>query len=180
MKQLLPPGICLTCTDPCCHFNKGEDEHAPFFTEEQYREIMKRGFSREMMHYLPKRKVYQSKLRQNKGDDYVCAFFIDNKCMVYDIRPLECKLWPFFITKNQEKDKVMLAVDLDTFCPGVKKNLLETESGQSYVKYLIEFLSSEEIVSMFAKNPGLLHEFDPEFIYVGELKHITSAVFNKS
>lgn len=176
MKQLLPPGICLTCTDPCCHFQKGEDEHAPFFTEEQHEEILKRGFDPKLMHRLPKRNVWQSKLRQNKGDDYVCAFFIDNKCMVYDIRPLECKLWPFFITFNPEKTKVMLSVDLETFCPGIKKNVLETDSGKEYCKYLSGYVQSEEIVEHFRKNPGLIHDYDPQFTYLNELEKITVAV----
>ncbi len=179
MKQLLPPGICLTCTDPCCHFQKGEDEHAPFFTEEQHREILKRGFDPAMMHKLEGRNVWQSKLKQNKGDDYVCNFFIDNKCTVYDIRPIECKLWPFFITFNPEKTKVMLSVDLETFCPGVKRNVLETDSGKEYAKYLIEFLSSQEMQDLFGKNHGLIHFYDEQFTYIGEIEKLTNAVFDK-
>ncbi len=177
MKQLIPAGTCMKCTDPCCHFEKGEDEHAPFFTEEQHEEIQKRGFHPGLMHRLEKRDVWQSKLRQNKGNDYVCAFFIDNKCAVYDIRPIECKLWPFFITKNPEGNKVLLAVDLKTFCPGVKRNVMETESGRQYAEYLMQYVQSEGMVEQFRKNPGLIHEYDKDFSYIGELKKLSEAVF---
>ncbi len=173
MKQILPEGICRKCKDPCCHFLKGEDEHAPFFTEGQHSEILKRGF--KVMRRLKDRKVWQPKLRREK-DDYVCAFLVDNKCAVYDIRPLECRLWPFFITFNPEKTKVMLSLDLETFCPGIGKNFLKTESGKQYAEYLIDFLSSPHIVAFFSENPGLIHLYDPQFTCIGEIRKLSEVL----
>jgi uncharacterized protein len=45
-----------------------------------------------------------------------CLFLRDNRCMVYSVRPLQCRTWPFWQTNMLRRDweKKVLAV-----CPGI-------------------------------------------------------------
>jgi Fe-S-cluster containining protein len=52
-----------------------------------------------------------------KGSDQKCVFLKDNQCMVYDIRPLICRFYPFELSTNDEGVHTFRVTDE---CPGVR------------------------------------------------------------
>ena len=92
-----------------------------------------------------------------KGEGYICAFFDigTNKCRVYDLRPFECRLYPFLITLRGKK--VLLTVDLN--CPYIREKL-KTKEFKEYTDYLTSFLNSPARIRMLKDNPHILCAYE--------------------
>lgn len=89
-----------------------------------------------------------------KGSDKKCVFLKDNKCSVYDVRPLICRFYPFELSTNDE-DMHIFRVTKE--CLGVicSDNFNAKELSVDYFRALFElawaelkgrksFLSSEQ------------------------------------
>lgn len=54
-----------------------------------------------------------------KVEDNTCIFFRNGKCVIYDIRPLDCRLFPFDIIKDNDKYYLILykleCINIDCF-----------------------------------------------------------------
>lgn len=58
-------------------------------------------------------------------DRLQCMFFKNGGCTVYDARPTQCRTWPFWPDHMSPK---AWALEVASFCPGVGKGKLHTES----------------------------------------------------
>ncbi len=111
MKNLIPKEFCLAC-DVCCRFLEERSLLRPIFLKEERRDEFKDLLDSEGHVILKK---YNSL--------YICPFFLPEKniCSIYEQRPIDCRLYPFIITYNENKGKTMLC--LDTTCPYAKDKM---------------------------------------------------------
>lgn len=94
----------------------------------------------------------------NPGKEgFICTFLNppDNKCKIYEFRPLECQLYPFLIALRDKK--VMLTVDLN--CPYAKENI-NTEKFKQYTEYLAAHLNSSQQIKIFKSNPQIIQAYE--------------------
>jgi Fe-S-cluster containining protein len=101
------------------------------------------------------------------SETYLCPFLAqaDNKCKVYDIRPFECRLYPFLLSMRNKK--VILTVDLN--CP-YAAGTINTEEFKAYVEYLTGYLNSPAQVELLKENPHILQAYE-DVLNVVELKN---------
>jgi Fe-S-cluster containining protein len=98
---------------------------------------------------------------------YFCPFFahLDNKCKVYDIRPFECRLYPFLLSLRNKK--INLTIDLN--CPYAAEKA-NTQEFRDYVEYLTGYLNSPAQVELLKENPHILQAYE-DVLNVVELKN---------
>ena len=62
-----------------------------------------------------------------------CCFLINNKCTIYEARPLQCRTWPFWPENMKE---IIWKREITPSCPGIGKGRLFSNSEIS--DYLIK------------------------------------------
>jgi Fe-S-cluster containining protein len=97
----------------------------------------------------------------------LCAFFraADHICRVYPLRPFECRLYPFLLTK----EKGSAAVSVHLSCPYVQEHRHE-EAFERHVKALREYFRQEDVRGFVRRNPSLVkrypqHEKETEHLF---------------
>lgn len=53
-----------------------------------------------------------------------CVFFENNRCQIYEARPLQCRTWPFWFGNMRSKAKWLEAA---ACCPGIGQGRLFTK-----------------------------------------------------
>ncbi|MBN1232387.1 MAG: YkgJ family cysteine cluster protein [Candidatus Coatesbacteria bacterium] len=78
---------------------------------------------------------YFNKKCLKNEDDGNCPFFVENKCSIYEVRPLQCRSFPFWPEFMKEENGIKKLLEL---CPGFGK-------GKLYSKEEIEAIITEVI-----------------------------------
>lgn len=161
IKQIVPSKVCLNCLG-CCRFSRPDTLWSPFLLDEEVRDFLARD--------IPPSAIDSGKrIRPVPGrepDTFICGFLNpqDNRCKIYDFRPLDCQLYPFMI--NREGKKVFLAADLR--CPFVKENL-EGGEFKKFTRSLTEWLNSPAQLNLLRHNLHMIQEY-AEVSNLAELK----------
>ena len=115
-----------TCSGKCCTAH-GEYEYVFYSREEERGLANSLGLSvREFRKRHTKRAgALQRSLRFPGGK---CTFLEGNRCAVYDVRPRQCRTWPFW-AENMNKDR--WDAEVASFCPGIGR-------GRRYTREEIE------------------------------------------
>jgi len=98
--------------------------------------------------------------------NYLCPFFAykDNKCRVYEIRPFECRIYPFLLSLRNKK--IILTLDLN--CPYAAEKA-NTKEFKEYVEYLTGYLNSPSQIELLKENPHILQAYE-DVLNIVELK----------
>jgi len=155
MKQFLSSDVCLSC-EGCCRFDKGKSVWRPKVGEVEERPIIVN---------LPLSKKIESRSIFEKGGYlkdklchgmYACTFFNpdDTTCGIYHNRPFECRLYPFVLTRLENKP----AVSVHLSCPYVQQKKGTPEYDQ-YVSYLKEYFKKAEVSSLLKENSHLFGDY---------------------
>ncbi len=56
-----------------------------------------------------------------KNIDKDCFFYRENRCMVYDARPWQCRTWPFW---PENMNRIVWEEEVASYCPGIGKGKL--------------------------------------------------------
>lgn len=90
-------------------------------------------------------------------EGFTCPFLgsADNKCKIYNLRPFECRLYPFLI--NLRKGKALLTVDLN--CPYLYEKI-NTQEAKDYILYLADYLNSPKLIKMLKDNPQIIGAYE--------------------
>lgn len=94
--------ICSNCKlkpNCCTHFDKID---APVLNDIEKNIIMNKIKKKDFFHKT------NEKLYRLKTVDNHCIFYINNHCTIYNIRPTDCKLYPFDIIKKNNKYYLIL------------------------------------------------------------------------
>lgn len=160
IKQFIPEESCLTCPG-CCRFREANSVWLPCLTEEEIQNLLDKQIPPATISI--ERKIQP--IHNPAEDNFICAFFDlkENKCKIYDFRPLECQLYPFLI--NLRGKKVILTVDLN--CPYIKENLKSKEF-KEYADYLAAYLNSPAQIKLLKSNSQIIQAYE-EVLDVVEL-----------
>jgi len=153
IKQFVPGEFCIKCKS-CCRFKDEISVWSPCLLEEEIQELLdKKGIPSASI--TIDRRLHPK--ANPKGSDFICPFLAveDNKCVIYEIRPFECQLYPFLI--NLRRGKVLLTVDLN--CPYVYEKI-DTAEAKEYIAYLTKYLNSPKILKMLKENPQIIQAYE--------------------
>ncbi|MDD4909157.1 MAG: phosphatidylglycerol lysyltransferase domain-containing protein [Candidatus Omnitrophica bacterium] len=122
LQQFVPNDVCLSCR-VCCRFADKESVFRPSLLKED-----KEGLREQ-----------ESRIALKECSDglYCCEFFDKegNRCSVYDLRPFECRIYPFVIVRHNGR----AYLGIDSNCPYAEEN---RRSGKllEYAEYLRDHL----------------------------------------
>jgi Fe-S-cluster containining protein len=172
IDSIVPSELCLRC-DICCRFPDADSPLAPFFTEGEVKNALAAGlppgsFNGEhagRIRLIPFPGEVES---PGHNGGCVCPSFdpLTQRCAIYEVRPLDCQLYPFALMRNVNDTDAVLGVD--TKCPFVQdpRNRLVIES---FSRRLNELLKSAPYQEIFRKFPELIGPFQEDVTVLFQL-----------
>jgi len=161
IKQFVSQGVCLKCQG-CCRFKQEDSVWSPVLFNEEIEMLLKEGLSPALI--SPHKKIRVASF--SKEDIFICSLFNteENKCKIYNFRPLECQLYPFVI--NRKDDKILLSLDLQCSFIAEKQ---KTEEFKEHVRYLADLLNSPRYVEILKNNFQIIQTY-PDVLDLCELQ----------
>ncbi|OGX23704.1 MAG: hypothetical protein A3J51_06400 [Omnitrophica WOR_2 bacterium RIFCSPHIGHO2_02_FULL_45_21] len=140
LKQFVPSDFCLKCHG-CCRFSENPSIWAPS------------GYG----------------LVRN-GEEFLCVNLNpeDNRCKIYGRRPLDCRLYPFLLSKKGNA----LKLSLHKTCVFIDEKKSGTADIQRYVEYLKEKLSRGQFISLIRDNPEIAADYQENVEILADLEKV--------
>lgn len=163
IRQFTPSVFCLKCHG-CCRFREASSVWLPCLLDEEIQDLLDKKIPPAAISI--DRKIRPIPNPNVSESAFICAFLDagENKCRIYDARPLECQLYPFLIAMRGKK--VFLTVDLN--CPYVKEKINQPEF-KEYARYLTDYLNSPKQIRLLKDNPHFIQAYQ-DVLDVIELK----------
>jgi Fe-S-cluster containining protein len=159
MRQIVHHEQCKRCRE-CCRFRANRQDFAPIFTVEELQAI--REVRESLPEFLPFKEttnVYQIRLKEAEHSDpaypYVCPFLDEEnyQCTIYDVRPFDCRIWPFIVLKNDE-GKISLQHFTGNACLALQE--VSPEDFREYEAYMEKLVSSSSFLEFLKRHPELI------------------------
>jgi Fe-S-cluster containining protein len=168
IKQFVPQKACLECRG-CCRFAEEDSAWVPALLNEEIAHFLNQGAAAALI--TPRKKLKIVPFPKQKA--YLCPLFKyeDNKCKIYDSRPLECQLYPFLICAKEGSGgegvnktnagagrmrKIYLAADSN--CPFLKEKN-NTPDFKEYTRYLVSLLQNPPYAELLRNNPHIAQSY---------------------
>jgi hypothetical protein len=88
--------------------------------------------------------MYRLKRCENK-----CIFYKDDECIIYDIRPIDCQLYPYDIIKKDDEYYLIIylisCIDVDEF---IKENPCSEELINKIIPWIDEFTNEDNYTKL--------------------------------
>lgn len=187
--QVVPSAVCFRC-DVCCRFPEQDSTLRPYFTKEEIRQAVTHGISPSS---FPDHRGSQIQVVRNPNDEgFLCPAFdpITQHCRIYEVRPLDCQLYPFALMWDAQHEKVVLG--WDPLCPflleqaGEKNSLRRAglePSERTLPKTFMEqaqkvanYLESDYVLHCLAVHPRLVTPFQPDVVVLHTLDRLTATL----
>lgn len=166
--QIVPSQTCLHC-EVCCRFPERDSFLRPFFTAEEIQAATSAGLSAA---YFSNVAGSQIALVSNPVDEgYICPAFdtATSHCRIYDVRPLDCRLYPFALMWDATHAQVVLG--WDTKCPYVRD--LSSAVISQAAQEIAPWIEADDTVEILARYPRLVGPFQDDVMVVRPLQRIT-------
>lgn len=178
LPQLVPSQTCLTC-GVCCRFPEPDSFLRPYFTSDEIRHAV--GFGLDPHSFPDPGGSTIRVVPHPEGEGYLCPAFdpATSYCRVYNVRPLDCQIYPLAVMWNAERTQVMLG--WDTKCPFLKQGEGEraTHGGlalQAYAERIAGMIESDDKLKTFQTHPGLIGRFQDDVMVLRPLPRLTEAL----
>ena len=184
LPQLVPSRVCLSC-EVCCRFPDPDSFLRPFFTQEEIAAAVEHGMAPG--HFSDSTGCQISVVAHPHGEGHLCPAFDaeTSHCRIYEVRPLDCQIYPFTLMWNADHTAVVLGWDQK--CPfmmteastGIETPQL-THDAQAYASRIQERFEREEtLLDLVARNPKLVTPYQEDVVVVGKLVRLTAAIASK-
>ena len=155
IPQIVPPSWCMSC-DVCCHFPEHNSFLAPYFTQPEIRDALERGLPKKFFEDLDGGKIRLVPFKEG----FICPAYDPHisRCTIYEIRPIDCRLYPFALMGDKKGDLVILGVDEK--CPFIMES-----RDEPYIKDTAADLAKmieEELSSIFVQNKDLIGPYQED------------------
>lgn len=169
LSQLVPNSACFRC-DVCCRFPEADSFLRPYFTGQEIAAAVAHGVSRES---FPDRSGSQIRLTTNPaGEGYVCPAFdsTTSRCGIYEVRPLDCRLYPLALMWDAAHKEVVLG--WDTKCPFLQDTVPDTIA--AHAARVAGELGAEDMIETLAAHPRMIGRFQEDVVIVRSLPQLTA------
>ena len=169
LPQLVPDSACFRC-DVCCRFPEADSFLRPYFTRLEISDAVAHGVPDSC---FPDRSGSQVDLVENpSGEGYLCPAFDSRsgRCGIYDVRPLDCQLYPLALMWDASGREVLLG--WDSKCPFTRDAVPGTihEHAESVAVLLTTETGLEKIVA----HPRLIGRFQDDVVVLKRLPQLTA------
>ncbi len=186
-RQVVPSAVCFQCR-VCCRFPEQDSLLRPYFTTEEIQQAVMHGINPSS---FPDHHGSQVEVVPHPTDEgFLCPAFdpATHHCRIYEVRPLDCQLYPFALMWNEQYDTVLLG--WDRLCPFLLEQALgdapfnEVDSQTSTLKLpmalmkqaetVATYLESQDLLNTLAVHPRLVTPFQPDVIILHRLDRLTA------
>ncbi len=169
LPQFVSSTACLPC-DVCCRFPDGDSFLRPYFTRQEIAEAVAQGVRIESFPDLSGTQI--DLVKNSTGEGYVCPAFnaTTGQCGIYEVRPLDCRLYPLSLMWNEVRDEVLLG--WDTKCPFMREAI--PGAIVAYAERVADLLATEAMIAMLVENPGLIGRFQEDVVVLRPLPTLTA------
>jgi Fe-S-cluster containining protein len=187
--QIVPSAVCFRC-EVCCRFPEHDSLLRPYFTASEIQQAVTHGVTPSS---FPDHRGSQVEVIPHPtGEGFLCPAFdpATHHCRIYEVRPLDCQLYPFALMWNEQHDTVLFG--WDTLCPFLLDQALgdsppPLRSTKELPRALMEqartvatYLESEDVLSTLAVHPRLVTLFQPDVVVLQRLDRLTAALLSSS
>ncbi|MDR4472382.1 MAG: phosphatidylglycerol lysyltransferase domain-containing protein [Nitrospira sp.] len=168
LLQIVPSTACLHC-DICCRFPEADSFLRPFFTADEIRSAVRAGVASEM---FPDAEGTQIELVPNpSGEGCLCPAFdpATSQCRMYDVRPLDCRLYPFALMWDASHTEVLLG--WDTKCPYMRD--LSSAPIEQAAEGTARWIEEDATLEILARYPRLIGRFQDDVMVLRPLTRVT-------
>jgi len=151
--QIVPYDWCSRC-DVCCRFPEKESFLAPYFTKDEISSAMQSGMNASSFTANSGCKITLTPYKEG----YICPAFNPETtlCKIYDVRPIDCIIYPFAIMRSADGMEIVLGLDMK--CPYVREFM---------------YIDPSPIIDIISENPGLIGPYQEDVSPVVVLKKLT-------
>ena len=191
--QVVPSAVCFQCK-VCCRFPEHDSVLRPYFTANEIQQAVTHGLPPSS---FPDYRGSQVNVVPHPTEEgFLCPAFdpATHHCRIYEVRPLDCQLYPFTLMWNEQHDTVLFG--WDTLCPF----LLEQAFGDSphkgeeplrstkelpsalldQARTIATYLESEDVLNTLTAHPRLVIPFQPDVVVLQRLDGLTAALRSSS
>ena len=187
--QVVPSAVCCQC-EVCCRFPESGSSLRPYFTDGEILLAILHGISAGSFPDLSGCQI--SVIPHPTDEGFICPAFdpVTHHCQIYDVRPLDCQLYPFALMWNEEGKTVLFG--WDPKCPYL---LAASGGGTSTTRpnehpatlnlppsildraeSVAEFIESNEMLKSLSSHPLLITPFQPDVVVLKRLDRLTAAL----
>jgi uncharacterized protein len=169
LPQLVPSSTCFRC-EVCCRFPEVDSFLRPYFTEQEASQAVALGLDARSFPGTPGGQINLVKHPTDEG--YLCPAFdtATNRCGIYEVRPLDCQLYPLALMWDAAHHAVVLG--WDTKCPFMRETVPPAIA--AHAERMSALLDSEDMVETIAVHPGLIGRYQDDVITLKTLPRLTA------
>lgn len=169
--QIVPSTTCLHC-EVCCRFPERDSFLRPFFTAEEIETAIAAGLGPE--HFQTKAGTQINLVPNPRAEGYICPAFdpATSECRIYDVRPLDCRLYPFALMWDAMHAHVVLG--WDTKCPYMRD--LSSPVINQAVNEVAQWIEQDTAMAAITRYPRLIGQFQEDVIVLRSLDRLTDRV----
>ena len=175
INQIVPPQWCFKC-DVCCRFPEKNSFLAPYFTHDEINAVAdffpaNPPFNKGGMGGFKGSKIKLIPFEEG----YICPVFdpASAHCKIYDVRPLDCIIYPFAIMWSTDKREVLLGLDMK--CPYIAE-LINSGNLSAAETEMRNTMDSSPALDIISGNPGLVGPFQDDVAHAVVLTNLTKAL----
>jgi uncharacterized protein len=191
--QVVPSSVCFRC-EVCCRFPDHNSMLRPYFTADEIQQAIAQGVSPDS---FPEHRGSQVNVIPHPTEEgFLCPAFdpATHRCGIYEVRPLDCQLYPFALMWNAQYDRVEFG--WDPLCPFLLEqatgNTLPQEEEPPHAtrelpatlieqgRTIATYLESEEVLHTLAAHPRLVTPFQPDVVVLQHLDRLTATLRSSS
>lgn len=168
LLQIVPSAACLRC-DVCCRFPEQDSFLRPFFAADEIRAAIAAGLDPERFSSPDGAQI--DLVPNPTGEGYVCPAFdsATSQCRIYDVRPLDCRLYPFALMWDAAHAQVVLG--WDTKCPYLRD--LSSPLVNQAADDIAQWIEQDARIETLARYPRLIGRFQDDVIVLRTLPRVS-------
>ena len=190
VPQIVPSQRCLRC-EVCCRFPEPHSPYRPFFSEVEIQKAIEMGIDPS---HFPNFAGSQVKPVPNPvGEGYLCPAFDPETsyCRIYNVRPLDCQIYPFVVMWDEEQRVVNLGWDLK--CPFLMEQYSSPETNNGtradipqfsgfpetlhpFIPAMARRIESPDMLNILSGNPQLVMAYQNDVVVLQTLPLLTKRI----
>ncbi len=173
-RIIVPPEWCFKC-DVCCRFPEKDSFLAPYFTHDEITSVYVSGAEFNSVPNFVDKNGGGKIILTSFNEGYICPAFnpATSRCKIYDIRPLDCVIYPFAIMWSADGREIVLGLDMK--CPYVAE-FINSDSLKEAVVEMRNTMDSSPVLDIISENPGLVGPFQDDVAHAAVLTNLTKAL----
>ena len=155
LSKILSKETCGKCRG-CCYFDKTDLWEVPLLTPETAK-IIEKNYPETKP--SKKKSLASFDIPEISGDEmFFCPMLTDKGCILKDNKPFDCKIWPFRIMYDENKN---VSVAVSKYCKPVS-----SMSKEKLKDFLLSSGLIDKIKKYYLEYPKSIKDFSKDYLFI--------------